>query len=218
MKKTTQRLIEEYKIKRNLYEDFSKAMYGILNSLLNDKGYKFQITSRTKELASLEKKVNYKSKFYKKLSDVEDLSGIRIVFYLESDIGKFIADLRKEINGDLKVEKNNKQNGYKATHLIFGLAENRVSLAEYSKYAGLKCEVQLTQILYHAWSEIEHDIFYKTPPELEKLDKKIVTDSKKEMKNAMDNYLSNAAGIFEKVVSKLMRKKVKSPNNNVDKE
>lgn len=193
-------------------------MYGILNSLLNDKGYKFQITSRTKELASLEKKVNYKSKFYKKLSDVEDLSGIRIVFYLESDIGKFIADLRKEINGDLKVEKNNKQNGYKATHLIFGLAENRVSLAEYSKYAGLKCEVQLTQILYHAWSEIEHDIFYKTPPELEKLDKKIVTDSKKEMKNAMDNYLSNAAGIFEKVVSKLMRKKVKSPNNNVDKE
>lgn len=51
--------------------------------------------------------------------------------------------------------------GYRGTHIIFRLDGERSKLVEYRKYAGFKCEIQVSTILFHAWSEVEHDIIYK---------------------------------------------------------
>ena len=42
-----------------------------------------------------------------------------------------------------------------------GRSADPSSPAEYQKYKGLKCEIQILTILFHAWSEVEHDIIYK---------------------------------------------------------
>jgi ppGpp synthetase/RelA/SpoT-type nucleotidyltranferase len=86
MKKKTQKLVNEYKEKRFLYEDFCLTIRRLIESLLINKGYKFHISSRTKDLEKLGNKIELgweKGKKYRQLSDIEDLAGVRIIFYLE---------------------------------------------------------------------------------------------------------------------------------------
>ena len=52
--------------------------------------------------------------------------------------------------------------GYQSVHYIVELPPNRTCLPEYSRYSGLKAEIQLRTVLQHAWAEIEHDIQYKS--------------------------------------------------------
>lgn len=45
------------------------------------------------------------------------------------------------------------------------------SMPQYQKFKGLKCEIQLTTVLFHAWSEIQHDIIYKREKSISEFDK-----------------------------------------------
>ena len=47
--------------------------------------------------------------------------------------------------------------GYHALNYICCHAKKRLADVEYKKYAGVWCEIQVTSILRHAWSEIEHE-------------------------------------------------------------
>ena len=93
-------IISDYKDKQALYEEYCIAMRNLLVHLLNNNGYKYQISFRTKTVDSLYKKILKKTRSGKKINniaDINDLAGIRIIFYLESDKNKFIADLYKEL-------------------------------------------------------------------------------------------------------------------------
>jgi ppGpp synthetase/RelA/SpoT-type nucleotidyltranferase len=101
--------VDEFKEEKPLYEEFCLAVLQLLNSLLRNAGYKYQITYRVKELGNLEDKLARKKaegKMYKALNEVEDLAGIRIIFYLESGKDQFIKNIVDEISGDLKLEHN----------------------------------------------------------------------------------------------------------------
>ncbi len=161
-----QKIVEEYTGKKILYRDFAAAIKNILDQLLADKKIKYQhITYREKDIETLAEKLDRKKsegKEYKKLEQIEDLAGVRIVFYLESDKKKFLDLLYSEFRNVIaESEEKYKKGGYKATHLILKLDKSRAKLTEYSRFTNLKCELQLTSSLYHAWSEVEHDITYK---------------------------------------------------------
>lgn len=77
--------------------------------------------------------------------------------------------------------KNNlrySDDGYNAQHLIIKFKEDRLNLTEYAQFEGLKCELQLTTVLYHAWSEVSHNITYKSPQGLIDFDKEKWISSK----------------------------------------
>lgn len=47
--------------------------------------------------------------------------------------------------------------GYKAINYVCEHLRKRISDVEYKRFGGVKCEIQITSILGHAWSEIEHE-------------------------------------------------------------
>lgn len=196
-------VVAEYREQALVYHDFCAAMRNLLVSLLDNKGFKYQMSWRTKSLASIRDKIARnasKGKFYRRLSDVEDMAGIRVVFYLDSDIAKFLVEINREMTrARLKMEEHRKARGYRATHVLAQFGRKRLALNEYRRFAGLKCEIQLTSALYNAWSEVEHDILYKRDRHLAPLGRATEEQLKEELRNAMDSYLQPANDILESV-------------------
>jgi len=159
------KLLGEYAEKEQLYKEFTSLVKNMLDVFLVSKGFKFQISHRAKDKGKLAEKLDRKrpkGKEYAKLDDIEDLAGVRVVFYLESDKKDFLRSFLNEFRSCIVSRKEKYDpEGYRGTHIIFRLDEKRSKLVEYRKYKGLKCELQVSTILFHAWSEVEHDIIYK---------------------------------------------------------
>ncbi|MDA3840629.1 MAG: hypothetical protein PF572_06120 [Patescibacteria group bacterium] len=197
-------LIDQFKTERPLYEEFSVAVYYLLESILTGDGYKYQMSSRIKELEKLEEKISRKKnegKLYSHLAEIEDIVGLRIVFYFEAEKKKFLRKIKKEISRDLKVEEQKKKSGYEAIQIIATLGEERINLSEYKKFKDLKCEIQLTSILHHAWAEIEHDLIYKNGFGIN--NEKQILRYKKKMKKILTNYIQKASKEFDKIFVKI---------------
>jgi ppGpp synthetase/RelA/SpoT-type nucleotidyltranferase len=199
------RLLAEYSSKKLLYEGFCSAMVNILKKILDSNNYKYHITCRAKNNESLKEKIVRKmthGKRYRKLGDIEDLAGVRVIFYSEADKKDFVKHFYEEFTAArIRMEHHAHKNGYKAVHAIVTLGPDRLKLAEYSEFKGLKCEVQITSILYHAWAEFEHDIFYKNSYALEK-DKATFKVYKRKLHDALLNYIENAVKEFEEIAKK----------------
>jgi ppGpp synthetase/RelA/SpoT-type nucleotidyltranferase len=200
-------ILDEYREKSLLYHNFCSTIHNLLIILLDNLGFKYQISKRIKSLDSIKIKMMQnaqKGKIYRRLADIEDIAGVRIVFYLESDKQRFVKALFKEFTPDkLTMEEHHKEKGYRSTHVVLKFGKKRLSLNEYRNFTGLKCELQMTSALYHAWSEIEHDIFYKRDPQLILLDEKSILLLKNELEDAMINYVQGASEIFEEVAKKI---------------
>lgn len=213
MKKMNSNIFDEYNKKLPLYQEFCGTMQNLLSSILVNNGYKCQITSRIKSLESVKEKISRKAKegiTCEKLEDIHDIAGIRIIFYLESDKKKFIPDLYKELTPqNLELFERHKEKGYLSTHVIAMFGPKRLMLGEYKKYKGLQCEIQLTSALYHAWAEIEHDIFYKPDAKMLSSQKQVVDELRKELEKAMINHIQKASDLLESVVEKVKGIKTK---------
>lgn len=197
------KILDEYKRKSPNYEEFRIASHKALEALLRDGGYKYQILSRTKTPERLEGKLLRKKsqgKYYFSVEDVEDLVGIRIIFYTESDKDKFLKKIKTEIDGEMRVEELEKDNGYKATHIVMSFGPKRTSLSEYKHFTGLKSEIQLTSILHHAWAEIEHDLIYKDITKLNERDPQKFQLMKAKMTKLVEKYIKKAASELEEII------------------
>ena len=72
-------LVREYSNNLTTYEQFTNLMETYICNLLNREQISFHsITSRTKSIESLSKKIELKNK-YQKLDEITDLSGIRVI-------------------------------------------------------------------------------------------------------------------------------------------
>jgi ppGpp synthetase/RelA/SpoT-type nucleotidyltranferase len=156
------------------YEAFAETVRFILEKALraDEKLPRPQaIQSRAKAADSL----RHRLAEVKKLStqtlelDRRDLAGVRLIFYTNNDVDRFLASrlLHKnfEIEDDsTKVHhptQENKGKQYRAVHFTALLRSERTSLPEYANFTGLRCEIQIQTILNHAWSETSHDVLYK---------------------------------------------------------
>jgi len=78
------------------------------------------------------------------------------------------------------------------------LKPDRLALPEYSRFTGMRCEIQIQTTLNHAWSETGHDILYKRPAapgfgakQLEAIDRRFA--------KIMKDYLLPAGYEFQKI-------------------
>lgn len=200
--KNVDKLVREYISKRDLYRDFAFAMEAILGQLLTDIKYQ-SLSSREKEPKKLDEKIKRKKreekKIYRNLREIEDLAGVRVVFYLESQKDAFLEVVQKEFDSkSLRIERKDRPGGYRSVHCIFSLDKSREKLPEYRRFKGLKCEIQLTSVLYHAWSEIEHDIIYKPNEDKKALDELGLGDLKEDFEKTMTSYIYPASNRLER--------------------
>ncbi len=183
-------------------------MYKLIEALLVQGGYKYQLHSRVKDLTRLEEKIKRKQalgKSYKRINDIEDLVGLRIIFYTEKDKTKFVNDLKKEITGLFRLEEKVNGNGYSAVHIIASFGKKRLALAEYKPFAGLKCEIQITSAIHHAWAEVEHDIIYKDINGLEKINSEKYRLAKIKLSEILEKHIKKASIEFEEVINEIKR-------------
>lgn len=196
-------LMTEYKEKKPLYEEFRLATHKALEALLHESGEKHQIISRTKTPEGLREKIirkRSKGSYYHSVEEVEDLVGLRIVFYTERDKEKFIKKIKEEIAGFMRVEEREKENGYRATHVVMSFGPTRLNLSEFKHFKGMKSEVQITSVLHHAWAELEHDLIYKDVGKLKERNPEKFELMKKRMNDLLEKYIHKASEELEKII------------------
>lgn len=164
-----EKIMQEYKQKCSLYTEFTKKMEQLIVDLIEEKNIKVQsIPSRIKKSESLKKKLCRADEKYSRLSDVTDISGIRIITYFVDDVdvvAKIIEeefDIDKENSVDKRTLLDPDRFGYISLHYVAKLPNSRLQLTENQKFSDCNVEIQIRSILQHTWAEIEHDLGYTT--------------------------------------------------------
>jgi len=206
--------IEEYKKAKERYEDFARSISFILEKILKSKKIRYQqIQYRSKDIASLRSKLENNPNLLN--TTVQDLAGCRVIFYLEEDIYRFV-ELLKQVLKIVEMKDKRSPDDYNALHVIVKLDSAREGMVEYSGFKDTICEIQLTTPLFHAWSEINHDIGYKTDTELKKFSQKDYDFLEKKLSEIMSNYLVKASYTFSFIVSQFARLKEGKQTLNID--
>jgi ppGpp synthetase/RelA/SpoT-type nucleotidyltranferase len=167
--------VEAYQHLRPLYKAFARVIEDILDQALTVAEIKTaSIESRVKSVESFADKAAQASevapetpKYWKPAEEIMDFAAARVItFFLDTidDVDRIVKrefDVLERLDkSDLLVQEE--RLGYQGVHYIIQLKPNRTALPEYSRYSGLRAEVQLRTVLQHAWAEIEHDIQYKS--------------------------------------------------------
>jgi len=143
-----------------------------LETFLKEKEIPFlSIQYRTKQLDSFLDKIENKN-YQNPLDEIEDICGIRIICYYQSDIIK----IQNIITSEFEIKENqNKEElldatefGYRSTHLIAKIKNEWTKAPNYRNLNELKFEVQIRTILMHSWAEIEHKLSYKSKTHIPK--------------------------------------------------
>ena len=209
------RLINEYKKNLTLYDNFTKTVKNLLEKLLRENKILAQsVSSRTKDISSFDEKLQKNRHLQnKQLNQIYDLAGCRVIFYLEEAIDFFASVLHKEFDV-IKYTPKISPNDYNARHLIVRFKGNRLALPEYSDYRDLVCEIQLTTVLYHAWSEMYHDIIYKPSERLLEFDRPAFDSLKNYFEEIMEKHLKEASKGFSFIFSEF--EKIKKGKTIID--
>ncbi|MBE0542319.1 MAG: hypothetical protein IH623_13110 [Verrucomicrobia bacterium] len=164
-----EKILREYDEKHSLYSAFTLKQQHLLAELLQERSFSpHSVTSRVKSRQSLKDKLNRTDADYAKLSDVTDVSGVRITTYFHDEVDKVASyldgefEIVKEQSVDKRKILDADRFGYLSLHYIVKLSAERLKLTEYRRFPNLACEIQVRSILQHAWAEIEHDLGYKS--------------------------------------------------------
>lgn len=149
------------------YEALCLKMESVVRDIISDSKIPVHaIYNRTKSIDSFVKKISA-DKYDDPINQITDLSGLRIITYVENDLDK-ICNLIKEhflIDDSKSIDKRQSLGidkvGYRSIHFIVKLSEDRLKIPEFKKFNGLCFEIQIRTIIQHAWAEIEHDKNYK---------------------------------------------------------
>ncbi|WP_105382140.1 GTP pyrophosphokinase [Neorhizobium alkalisoli] len=145
----------------------TESILSIAKSLLETRGVEYlSISGRTKDANSIHEKVKRK-KYKDPQSQVTDISGIRIIVFIESEIQNVSDIINQSFNVDMKNSSNkddglsSDQVGYRSVHFVCDLGPKRAELPEFEGLCDLKFEFQIRTVLQHAWAELAHDRSYK---------------------------------------------------------
>ncbi|MBA7710859.1 hypothetical protein ES703_119807 [subsurface metagenome] len=163
-------ILREYDEKYRTIKSFTSDLEKLISKLLNSRDLKVHsVTSRVKARDSLIAKCGrIHEEKYKKLNDITDISGIRVITFFPDEVDAVAELIQKEftinyrLSDDKRAELDPDKFGYLSLHYIAKLSRGRLRLAEYRRYRGLQAEIQIRTILQHTWAEIEHDLGYKT--------------------------------------------------------
>lgn len=172
---TAEQWVDEY---LSRHSALTIAVKNVIESRLRLCGIDYLLVSaRTKDKKSAMEK--FQRKGYSDPRDqCTDLTGVRIIAYLESGVSiiaqeiekLFSVDPDRSLNKDSLLSSN--QVGYRSIHYVCRIGEARGSLPEFQGLSDLKFEIQIRTVLQHAWAELSHDRSYKfsgqLPPDIER--------------------------------------------------
>jgi ppGpp synthetase/RelA/SpoT-type nucleotidyltranferase len=138
--------------------------------------------------------------------EIKDLAGTRLIFYTNTDVDRFINSRLIPENFEVDWDQTrihyptdeNANQRYQAIHYTVSLNEARTVFAEYAKFKGFRCEIQIQTILIHAWAETSHNITYKRF-EGKGFGQRAVSSIEARLAKIMDDYLLPAGYEFQKV-------------------
>ena len=160
------------------YAEFAKTVVGLVDAALKtrpDVPRPQQLQDRPKGEMSLRRKLERQQLLASTTieAQVKDLAGCRLIFYTNADVDRFLQS--RIIFDNFEIDQDNTrvhypvgdnvpaERLYNAIHYVVSLKPERLALPEYSRFAGMRCEIQIQTTLNHAWSETGHDILYKRP-------------------------------------------------------
>ena len=159
-------IIEEYRSEILNFQKLEVEVYNKLESVVKSSGiFVNQIQHRLKSEKSLVGKLYKRGENFHKLSDLTDILGVRVITYFGDDVDKIgkIIEQNFKINWEDSTDKraNIKADtfGYLSLHYIASL---RVEDGYDEALCNKEFEIQIRTVLQHAWSDIEHDIGYKS--------------------------------------------------------
>jgi len=95
---------------------------------------------------------------------IYDIIGVRIICPFLDDLQKVENHVKQKYDVVQIEHKGSehsfKEFGYKSTHFLINVPKN--IMVQYKTTGPLLCEIQLLTILQDAWSEVEHELIYKT--------------------------------------------------------
>lgn len=203
---------DEYEKKyETRYAEFARVVRDIVEQAINGaEGVRRpqSIQHRAKEASHLNPKLGARGLLGSSSieDEIKDLAGVRLIFYTNSDVDRFLNSRLIPENfevhwGETRIHHPTEENAnqrYQAIHYTISLNEARTALAEYAKFKGLRCEVQIQTILIHAWAETSHDITYKRF-EGKGFGQRAMSSIEARLNKIIDDYLLPAGYEFQKV-------------------
>jgi putative GTP pyrophosphokinase len=156
-------ILVEFDAKEDVLAAFCARTKSLIEASLQDANIRYQsVQTRVKTRKKLREKYLDPAKNYQRLDDITDLAGLRIITYYEDEIESVAAVIKREFELDTENSVDKRETepdrfGYSALNYVCGHSEKRKSDVEFKKFAHVRCEIQITSILRHAWSEIEHE-------------------------------------------------------------
>ncbi|MGY4505469.1 putative GTP pyrophosphokinase [Bradyrhizobium sp. GM24.11] len=145
----------------------TSAVVSLLENILDRSLIEYlSVTGRTKALNSTEEKIRRK-KYTQPELELTDLSGIRVITFLETQVKEISNIIRATFYVDDKHSFDrasilgDDRMGYRSTHFVCTLGPSRKGLLEYEALSELKFEIQIRTVLQHAWAELAHDRSFK---------------------------------------------------------
>ena len=168
-------IVSDYEQRRSLYALFTEKLHEILKTLIEQGGIELAASEcRAKDVESLREKTGRDSKGgkYKKLEDITDLSGIRLVMFVREDC----ENVERIVRENFKVDKRNSVNkmfaaevdrfGYASNHIVISFDNDRAKLPDFAPFKGMKAEIQIRTLLQHTWAAIDWRMRYKSKAEV----------------------------------------------------
>jgi putative GTP pyrophosphokinase len=171
----TDTAVDEFAHRRHEYVRFTSKLELLLRDLLAAEKIDFHLLeSRTKEVTSFRDKVARTSKAYRDpLSEVTDLCGLRVIAYYQDQvdaIGRLIsAEFLVDDENSLIHAASGAEFGYKSSHFVVRLKQDRGALREWQGLAAFVAEIQVRTVLQHAWAAISHKLQYKREEDIPQL-------------------------------------------------
>jgi GTP pyrophosphokinase len=156
-------ILAEFDAREDVLGAFCAKTKDLIEAILEDAKIRYHsVQQRVKSRKKVKEKYLDPTKSYQKLDDITDLAGLRVITYYEDDIDRVAEVIRQEfhIDPENSIDKRDTEPdrfGYSALNYICGHLPKRAADVEYKRFSAVRCEVQITSVLRHAWSEIEHE-------------------------------------------------------------
>jgi putative GTP pyrophosphokinase len=161
VKQDVEAILAEFATRKDLLESFCAKTKVLIDAALEDANIRFQsIQARVKTKKKLREKYLEKPD-YKRLDDITDLAGLRVITYYEDEIDLVVEVITREFALDPKHTNDRRKAepdkfGYRAFNCVCSHSAERAKTVEYKRFAQVTFEIQVTSVLGHAWAEIEH--------------------------------------------------------------
>ena len=187
-------ILEQYRSEKDKYVRLGAVVQKRLQEIAGKSSVSvMSVGHRLKDEKSLCGKLYRKGEKYRSLEDITDILGARIVCYFYDDVDVLGKQVEKSfvVDWENSVDKRKQMRadsfGYLSLHYICSLPKDAGFPQE---LCDVRFEIQIRTIMQHVWSEINHDLGYK---------------SDFGMPRAVIRQFARLAGMFEIIDEEFMR-------------